>query len=509
MNSTHPSRAYNPLTRHLPAFETPREICDALRFNPMRDVDVSSLTLLDQFDHLIAERVNLNPSPSNLECAMTIRSMHRNSLVSRNPCLATGRLFVDERVAAGRSGIELTHFPVAPGACMLVIQGITGTAKTVTIKHACRLLGPQVIRHGEEPAALWKSTTQLSWLFVAMSHDGSRGGLLNSILIQVDSMLGTSYGDEFRRKYKTIEKLSGAVIALLHSLYVGLLVIDEIQLLNLVHSEQALHMHLFLLNLANSGIPLVLSGNPLGFSWLKEYSQNMSRAIERPRFYFHPCGALDDEDDWEEVFVGIRFTYVLKQPPIHEDRCSEVLKRRSGGIQKMAGALWCNAQRNVLLDPDRTMSGLTPEDIDDAYWDEAFHSARSLCDAFSNRDPILLESWRNKDIPVDYYAEKWGKSYAKGGSLGSDEGALPTIRPSPAENAKSSRSRPRVKESTKFEASETRKRRRKAKQEDAAKTLEKSDMRMEGLKAHNLASLDELEKRIGGLSSSGEPTGNS
>ncbi len=343
--------ANNPLIRHLPQFNTINEIATALTYDPLKGIEISHLSIVERHELLVADKRPLQPTTLSLKATMTILSMHRHSLRMRNPTSAPGRrLTYDAITHFLEGGADITR-PPAQGACLYVIKGITGTAKSVTAQHALRLLGDQVIHHSQEAAAHWRSATQLSYLYVGMSHDGSRGGLLNAILLVIDTALGTNYAIDLPKSFRTLDRLAGAVISKLHSLYVGILVVDEIQRLNLVDSEQAEKMQLFLLSLANSGIPLVLIGNPLGFTWVTRYSQNLSRVQERAPAFFHPHGALgDEEDEWGAVYHGIRAFYLLDAPPDDELACSTILKQCSGGIPRVGLSLWSSAQANVLLD---------------------------------------------------------------------------------------------------------------------------------------------------------------
>jgi hypothetical protein len=495
MNEPHWSLASNPLTRHLPTFKSIDDVSEALRFDPLEGLDIRRMSVMERHEWLVAEKRPLYPTRLSLGTGMTIVNMHRHSLRVRNPTIAQGRRLVHEAVMMAMEGEDFLKRPPAPGACLFIIKGITGTAKSVSAEHALRLLGDQVIHHLDEPAAHWKAATQLSYLYVGMSHDGSRGGLLNGILLAIDAALGTSFAVDLPKMYKTLDRLAGAVISKLHSLYLGILIIDEIQLLNLVNSEQAEKMQLFLLNLANSGIPLVLIGNPLGFTWLNEYTQNLSRALERPPAYFHPHGSIgEDDDEWDSVFIGIRAYYLLDDPPLDEEDCSKVLKRLSGGIPRVGLALWCMAQSEVLLDGGLR---LTPKDIERVYLNADFDEIRPLCDGFTNKDPILLLQWAKKDIPVAYYAKIWQKPVPQEQTNATD---LADDSPPSQTAGEKDPPKPRARKSAaaKMKAAETRERNKQAEREELSKSLSPEDMRIEGCKQHAMASLAELLKRIEG-----------
>jgi hypothetical protein len=513
MNKVHHFHAPNPLTRHLRDWKTIEEVAEELRYDPLEGLDIAALSTMERLELLLASKCPLLPTSLSLSVAIAMISMHRHSLRARNPTIATNRRILSETMTEAQSGTDFYKRPPAPGACLQIVKGVQGTAKSVTVQHTLdRLIGPQVIHHGEEPAALFCAATQLSWLFVGMSHDGSRSGLLGNILLAIDRVMGSTHAQDLPKLHRTVERLAGAVIALLHSYWLGILVIDEIQLLNLVDSPHAELMQLFLLNLINSGIPVVLIGNPLGFAWLPLFSQNLARSVERPSIFFHPCGAVGgpEEDEWDIVYLGVAAFYLLDEPPRDGLECRDQLKRLSGGIPRQALALWCTAQVNVIQEGRRF---LTAADLRDVYLSDAFSDLRGLCDGFANRDPTLLMSWRDTDVPVDYYARAWGRPLGGGGrdigngGSGSDIPVPP--RPPTASNApvvsgaadasntseKARTNRPRSAES-KFKAAQTRERNKLARRTILGSSLPTEDMRMDGIKQHTLASFNELMIQI-------------
>lgn len=493
LNQEHWFHMANPLLRHLPNWSSVGEMAEALGNDPLAGLNVAALSPMEKYELLMGDKMPLLPTTRSLKCGMTIASVHRCSLRVRNTAIAEGRRRVEQTIQAAASGFDFLKVPPAPGASLLVMKGMSGTSKSVTAKLTLpRLLGPQVIQHGEEPPSLFKSATQLNWLYVSMSHDGSRSGLLTGILIAIDTALKTTFATDLRKgAYRTIESLAGAVIALLHSYYTGVVVIDEIQLLNLIESQHAELMQLFLLCLANSGIPLVLIGNPFGFEWLSKLSQNLTRLVERPQFFFHPCGAMDvgdaeDEDEWSSVSAGVMRYYVLDEPVVDANECRLTLKRCSGGIARLALSLWCNAQADALF---AGRQSLCAHDIQAVYDGESFERAKPLVDGFSKREPTLLLPWRHVDIPVDLYARHWGKSFAV------PQRAYEFVEPSEPVSLAPKTGGPRS-AAAKLKSAETRERNRQLEREKLASSLQPEDMRKEGLKQHGLDSLDQLMQQI-------------
>lgn len=499
---THWFHKANPLIGHMPHFRDLEEVVRAMTNDPLFGLDITQLSFLEQDELLVMEKMPLRPTEQSLRTGLTIRGMANGSLRLRNPTTAHGRAFVDKLVDRGQSdGLQFFNTP-QPGSSTLLLLGGTGTSKTVTIKQALRLLGAQVIRHQSNEAALWVACTQLVYLFVGMSHDGSRGGLLVDILLAIDQVLKTSHAIDMPKKFKTIERLAGAVIALMHSLYLGVLVIDECQLRNLVLSDQAELMQLFLLNLMNSGIPLVLVGNPFAFTWMANLSQDGRRLTERPPEFFHPCGAMGspEDDEWDVVFDGVSSYYVLHSQVQNLKECSIELKRCSGGVPGLALALWCTAQRNVLHDPERNY--LLPADITAAYDDSGFDAMRDLADGFANKDPMRMLRWRDEDVPVDFYAAAWGRMLPD--EIPTDTyGSAPArllVEPRIAKDKKAATAK------SKLQAKKTREANKSLERALLKPSLKEEDMRKKGLQQHAMKSLDALLVASGAIKSKAETT---
>ncbi len=308
----------------------------SITYHPLHNVNVSNLNFIEKDALLSGEKVILAPTKKIMMAVMTWYGMLRTGLQNRNPILAENKRRYFELIDCNRELEELPKFATS-GMSVNVIKGPTGTGKTVTIQRFCATL-PQVIEHGKNEAAGWVFLKQLVYLHINISHDGSRGGFIYSILLAMDDALGTQYATSIPRQNRTTDKLIVATIGRLISHYTGIIFIDESQLRNLVTSAQAEMMQLFLLQLFDSGIPIVISGNELAFNWLN-YSQDISRLALTESSHFHPVGALDETDgeaEWKALCHGVMQFYVLPQPPASLLECSKKLFECSGGIARLA-----------------------------------------------------------------------------------------------------------------------------------------------------------------------------
>lgn len=481
-NREHWFREPNPLLDGLPSFDDPDAFTARLAFHPTAGLDLSSLTFFERVELLVADKMPLEPTAQSIRVAVKCLGMLRGSLQVRNPIRAESlRRYWDFLKTDDMKKPPPMPSPVS-GVSVLLIKGPTGTAKTVTIRRLCNLL-PQVVNHGPRPEAGWLSTSQLVYLFTTLSSDGSRGGFLMQILTDLDRALGTEYAIALPKKFRTVERLAVAVIVRLIVHHTGIIFIDEGQLRNLMNSDQAELMQLFLLALINSGIPVVLMGNELAFDWIN-YSQDLSRLNTVPTEYFHPVGAIDSPDadiDWDALFTGISNYYVLPEPFRERARCSSVLRTCSGGVHRLGLLLWCETQLEKIFFGGGSIG---PEDILNTYERPGFDALRPLAEGFAQRDPTKLLAY--PDIDAFFYGRIWGTPIET-------ESEQPGY-PSAGSSAKETKARGKQSEKTKFKAELTRKQNQQKKRDALEKTLSADDVRKKGVQDLHVAGLERLRE---------------
>lgn len=481
----------NPLLEGVPEFQDRDTFIDRLAFSPISGLDVSALSFMERDTLLVCEKMPLEPTTQSIRAAMTWYGMFRGGLQARNPVLPEAK----RQYWAALSSVDQNAFnlPRSPsgGISVQIVKGPTGTAKTVTVRRFCSMLGPQRIDRPANADAGWKAMRQLVYLYTSLSHDGSQGGFLIGILLEMDRALETNYAVDLPKRFKTVERLAVATIGRLLAHFAGIIFIDEGQLRNLMLSDQADLMQLFLLTLMNSGIPLVLVGNELAFDWI-DYSQDLSRLNVVKREHFCPVGATDHPDaeaDWDAQYAGISAYYVLPKPVEDPDACKRVLKQCSGGIGRLGLTLWCSSQR------DRHFVGgesLRSSDILAAYHDEAFDALRPLADGFAKRLPELLLKY--PDVAAEYYAERWGKPIGGVGAETDSNNSKGNFGGSQVKPTGSSKERQSGR--SKLKAEQTRQTNRDQNREALAKTLSPEDMRSDGVKKFHLAGLDAARKKV-------------
>ncbi|HYN55044.1 MAG TPA: ATP-binding protein [Methylotenera sp.] len=473
---------HNPLLERLPDYKMVEDVMKAMTYHPLQNVDVSKLTFVEKDALLTGEKVILAPTKKMMMAAMTWYGMLKTGLHNRNPVLVENKRRYFESLEQNKL---LNEFPrhATSGLSVNVLKGPTGTGKTVAIQRFCAIL-PQVIEHGRDEAAGWVFHKQLVYLHVNLSHDGSRGGFMYSILFAMDQALGTQYATSIFRQNRTVEKLSVATIARLIAHHTGIIFIDESQLRNLVKSGQAELMQLFLLQIINSSIPIVISGNERAFDWLN-YSQDLSRLILTETSHFHPIGALNEPDwelDWEALCRSIMLFYLLPLPPKSLSECLKKLFDCSGGIARLAVILWSGAQRYCLYHQKQFV---TPDDIEDFYQGYSYSKIKLLADGFRYKNANLLSNY--PDVDVSFYKQHWQAECNENNDSVKHE--PPTL----ADSNKLKLTKKRG-EQAKFKSQQTAEKNKRTKSQLLKETLAHEDMRMNGLINHNLDQLAALRQ---------------
>jgi len=456
---------------------------------PLASLDIAHLSTESRHDLLDRMQVQMfEPTLTAVDTTTRLFRMIRRGYSGRDPTQVPNRARgMAIAYFAGKDLRDLPWFPVS--AKGMRISGVTGLGKTYEVLRALKLL-PQVFRHGHSPAADWTHMTQVTWLYVGMSHDGSLGGLLLQILVALDREAATSYSCERSITNLSNEKLAVHVGIILHNHGVGVLVIDEIQGRNFSGGARGGLAATFFLRLLNFGIPLVLMGNPLGMDALDRFSQDMRRTGSGGNIEMHPLEV--DDYDFTNVLAPAMWRYnVMPERSSIEDKDGRILFHYCGGIRDYAARICVSAQRLAL---DLGEKSVAEAHLREAFLGPDFSSKeRSLIAGFRDKNPLLLQQF--DDVPWQQYSVRWGlfESSVKGAEAANYKGSVQNgdgISQSPEKSRK-----PAVQQ-----AKETAQRNRTRKTNQATKrvaeraALQPQDMRNEGLQEYLITGLEQLKQ---------------
>jgi len=341
------------------------------------------------------------PTKIALQAVMALQNMLYTGLRARDPRAPANRRWPYQTgELLGHKLDELPWFPTyAAGA---TLRGITGCGKSLCIERFLLPRFEQVYVHEKRDDCAWSEMRQLSYLIVPMPADGSRGGLLLEIAMQMDARLGTEYATQLRTRFKTVEK---GLVAILHWLSLhrcGLLVVEEAQERHATVHVFGSEFVTFFLRVMNFGIPLALVGNPLAFKHIDAYSQDVRRFSEGGRFIFDPVSDHRSVAWTRDLIPAVWGFNVFDESDEFIEDLPLRLWNMTGGIPDALCRL-----RRVSLTEAISLGGQRVEakHVQLAYMSPVYAPMRQLVEVFVKKDASLLSKF--KDIPIDYFREKW------------------------------------------------------------------------------------------------------
>lgn len=477
----------NPFLEALEPYLSTNDLQVRLQNWPLAGLDIPNLSTIARHDLLdVLDQQMFEPTLTSLDTTTRLYRMIRKGYIARDPTQVASRAHL--MTLARFAGKELKDLPWFPHSAKgMRISGVTGLGKTYELERALKLL-PQTFQHGRSSSADWNHMTQISWLYVAMSHDGSLGGLLLQILVAIDSCAGTAYSKDGGLTRLTNEKLAVHVGIILNNHAVGVLVFDELQGRNFAGGNRGGLAATFFLRMLNFGIPLVLMGNPIGMDALDKFSQDMRRVGSAGNIEMHPMA--QDDFDFTDILAPALWRYnVMPEPCEMTDEDGAILFQYCGGIRAYGARIRAASQKLAL---DQGARSVAEVHMQEAFMGPDFSSRdRQLIAGFRDRDPLLLMDF--DDIPWKSYAQRWG-CYSK------DESSAQSNNPSPAPGAAEEKTKKPRKPVAQQAAQSAARRRTRSENEDAANAklvgeLETDDMRSKGLQEYLITGIGLLNKQ--------------
>lgn len=399
-----PERQKNPLLTGLAPKVAFKEIPFVLSHNPLFNTNHSKFSNAEREELLHLHKQFFVPTTTAIEIFSALQILHREGYIQRDPNQSEKRKLLFE--IASLRGQSLATIPwLQQTASGIVIKGITGLGKSTIIDRYLQLQPKQVIIHSDGVIPGFAYLTQISWLKVQMSADGSRAGFLMSILSEIDKIAGTNYFNQYQGRKITVEKLLVMVGIVLSSHYVGMLIVEEIQEHNFSRNQWSHEIATFFLRLLNFGIPVVLVGNPLGFDKLLENSQITRRLTTGGSFNFYP--SLDHNDPiWRKVIVPQIWAFnVMPEKTELTDKLIDLLYQFTGGVMDFLLKIIVEAQRIAL---HLESPSIQENHLKAAYDGPIFTENRNLIRGLADKDITRLS--RANDIPANEFLQIWAEA---------------------------------------------------------------------------------------------------
>lgn len=334
----------NPLIEALPVILTEDEVIDKLQFYP--EYNEKERLLPDHIRlHLIQNVLQLfTPLPIHIDLEQRFSRLIRAGYIARNPVHLGFWKDMDSRVECLRTGKSVAP-RLRSTATGFTILGISGVGKSTAFEQILSLY-PQVIYHSHYHDRN-STTTQLVWLKLECPFDASVKGLCLNFFQAVDDILGTSYYSSYAaRGRRTINELMPDVARVASNVHLGVLVIDEIQVLSKLRSgghEKMLDFFVQLINMI--GLPVVLVGTYKAWSVLSSEFRQIRRGTGQGDLVWE---RMQEDSDWQ-LFVESLWRYQYVQFPTElTTELSHTLYYESQGITDLAVKLFMLAQTRAI-----------------------------------------------------------------------------------------------------------------------------------------------------------------
>ncbi|GAA5187142.1 ATP-binding protein [Ferrimonas gelatinilytica] len=343
-----PEHRENPLIEALPAKLQDDELIEGLRFYPDCSAEEREKEAFERVEYLTRLKELRQPQLVHLDVFRAVERALKEGYSTKNPHSPTTMNYLHYSLDE-RPEIEPRTGFFKPRGSGITVIGESGVGKTSMLE---QVLGyfPDVIVHEESSTGLLP-LRQVVWLKVDCPDDSSVKGLCHRILEELDRKLGVNP----TKPASTIALLISQIEAKIKSSFLGILVIDEMQNLNLAKSGGSDRLLGFLHNLVNNlGIPLLFCANPPFDELLSKSLKAARRAESGGYFDVNLLGQRNGE--WElfvEELWELQWTNVVT--PLTE-ALSNKLYELSVGNMDLAVRTFREAQQVIIGSLDERLT---------------------------------------------------------------------------------------------------------------------------------------------------------
>jgi hypothetical protein len=262
----------NPLIEALPPILSETAAAQAIASYPAEPAGEPMLEASIRLHCIDRLRNVIQPLPIHLELESALSLILRSGYVGRNPMRPSTVRHLHGLSVGAKSTDGFTST-----ATTFSLVGLSGIGKSTALEAILRLY-PQTILHRNYQGREFLQT-QIVWLKLDCPFDGSLTGLCHAFFRAVDQAIGQRrYADRTEGK-RGVSGLIHRMEQLASTYYVGALLIDELQHLQVAKSGGKDNMLNFFVNLLNSiGIPVVFVGTNTMIDLFADVLRNARRA---------------------------------------------------------------------------------------------------------------------------------------------------------------------------------------------------------------------------------------
>ncbi|QFT55945.1 Transposon Tn7 transposition protein TnsC [Microbulbifer sp. THAF38] len=334
-----PEHRGNPLIEALPKKLKDEDLVEKLSSYPSFSENERKLSAFERIEYLTRIEELRQPLPVYLECFRAIEIAIKKGYSSKNPLSPTTMNYLHYPVDQRSKVAPRTGYFKSNGSGITLL-GESGVGKSCMLEQILNCF-PEVIEHRKyqgEPLYI----KQVVWAKVDCPENSSIRALCLKILSEIDRKLG---GEETKPE-KTSDLLVKQIEAKIKSSFLGVIIIDEMQHLNLAKAGGEDKFLGFLHNLMNElGVPILLCANPPFDKLLGKTLKTARRAESQASF---TMDLMKNDEEWtmfvEELWV---LQWTKEKTPLTKS-LSDKLYDLSIGNMDLAVRIYRESQRLVI-----------------------------------------------------------------------------------------------------------------------------------------------------------------
>ena len=279
------------------------------------------------------------------------------------------------------------RFGVAGGLDSFKILGRSGTGKTTALYRCAELICPNNLIEIDN-----SDREIIPFLIVECPSDGSFKGLLFSIMLKIDNVLGTNYFRKENPRFLTTDFLMNSVSSILIN-HVGVLVIDEIERVanDSRRGETLINYLTQLVNQTNVSVVFVGDKSSDNYFINKEYMSRRTLGIELTKLEYN-------EEFYN--FCNHLFKYQFTDKKVGLDsKLLRCLYSLTNGLPSLTVILFIETQKKALLDNIPSIS----EELFNEVFNEVFTNMKS----YIKRDNVINKQKQIIDNQVNIKTQNY------------------------------------------------------------------------------------------------------
>ena len=266
--------------------------------------------------------------------------------VDRNPLTPEFIAQLSSCYKAAARGLTLRNLhEYHPHTYGFSILGISGIGKSTTVETILSFY-PQVIRHTNY-RGIPLSLTQITWVKLDCTPDGSLKGLCLAFFQKLDELTGcTSYYQQYQNRC-TLDNMILKMAHLVKVFHVGLIVLDELQNLCTATKDIPAKVLNFFVTLVNTiGVPVVMIGTPKALSILQSEFQQAKRGSGQGDALWE---RMKNDQEWDMFCRSIwEYQYTQTNVPFTPEM-RNALYAEAQGIPFLAVHIYKLVQEDAIL----------------------------------------------------------------------------------------------------------------------------------------------------------------